>query len=99
MLHVPDPTVIFQRLGDGAVLFSPKTEIYFGLNEVGARIWELMPQARGSVDDIVRVLVEQFPDAPEATIRGDVAELLEDLQRAGLVLVPGSSTIDGSTLP
>ena len=45
MLPTPLPTVIFQRIDDGAVLFAPATEVYFGLNEVGAKIWQLLPPA------------------------------------------------------
>lgn len=86
MLPSPVPSVIFQKLGDGAVLFSPATEIYFGLNEVGARIWELLVPASTSVDDICGALAREYPEVPADVIRGDVEDLLEDLLREKLIV-------------
>jgi hypothetical protein len=88
MLPLPEPAVIFQKLGDGAVLFSPSTEIYFGLNEVGARVWELLPPVSASVDDICAALSREYPEVPIETIRTDVGELLENLRREKLVTLP-----------
>jgi hypothetical protein len=96
MLPSRDPTVIFQKLGDGAVLFLPRTEIYFGLNEVGARVWELLPPVSGRLEDIIRVLLAEYPDATEGVVRADVTDLLADLRRADLVLAPGSAAADDS---
>ncbi len=86
ILPSPLPTVIFQRLADGAVLFAPEIEIYFGLNDVGARVWELLPPASRSLDELCARLAMQYPDAPSAEIRRDVAELLEQLASEGLVV-------------
>lgn len=90
MLPSPEPSVIFQKLGDGAVLFSPSTEIYFGLNEVGARIWELLPPASSSIGGLCAVLATEYPDVPAETLRTDVLELLEDLAREKLVSRPST---------
>ncbi len=85
MLPRPEPTIIFQKLGDGAVLFSPSTEIYFGLNEVGARIWELLAPESTSVEDLCETLAREYPGVPADVIRGDVEDLLQDLLREQLV--------------
>lgn len=90
MLPSPEPSVIFQKLGDGAVLFSPSTEVYFGLNEVGSRVWELLPPASGSIDDLCAALGTEYPEVPAETIRADVLELLEDLAREKLVSRPAA---------
>jgi hypothetical protein len=79
MLPVANPNVIFKALSDGAVLFSTEDEVYYGLNEVGARVWELLPPACATLDEMCAALAGTYPDVDEATIRADVAELLEDL--------------------
>lgn len=84
LLPTPHPTVVFQRLDDGAMLFLPGTETYFGLNAVGAMVWQLLPPARTTLDDVAAELGTQFPDVSIDTIRADVAELLGALTREGL---------------
>ena len=85
MLPAPDPAVIFRTLPDGAVLLHTATEVYYGLNSVGARVWELLPPASGDLDDLCRRLSAEYPDASVAEIRADVAGLLSELRHAGLV--------------
>lgn len=86
MLPAPNPDVIFRSLADGAVLFSTSEEVYFGLNEVGSRIWELLPPARQTLDELCTELQAEYPDVEAATLRADVEELLGELQEFGLVV-------------
>ena len=96
MLPVAEPSVIFQKVADGAVLFAPSTEIYFGLNEVGARVWQLLPPASRTLDEVCAALSAAYPAIPVETIRQDVDELLADLAKEGLVRVTGTpDAIDG----
>lgn len=76
--------VIFQRVSDGAVLLSTDGEIYYGLNEVGAEIWEGLTRRR-DVDAICEELQDRHPGVGEDRIRSDVTELLEELEGAGLL--------------
>jgi hypothetical protein len=78
------PTVVWVKLPDGAVLFAPETEVYYGMNPVAASVWELLPES-ANLDTLCALVQERFPDAPLDQIRVDVAALLEDLERAGLV--------------
>ena len=96
MLPSPVATVIFQRIDDGAVLFEPQTEVYFGLNEVGARVWLLLPPATTTVVQLCDRLASEYPDVPAATIRADVEELLAQLQTEGLVSAPIGGQSDGA---
>lgn len=84
MLSRPHPGVVFQKLEEGAVLFAPATELYFGLNDVGALIWELLPQAR-SLDELCATIHSRFPDVTVDVIRADVDELLGHLLAEGLL--------------
>ena len=85
MLPTRAQSVVFQRIDDGAVLFAPATEIYFGLNEVGARVWELLPPTCQTLDDVVARLAQDYPDVPREALRGDVEELLTQLMSEDLV--------------
>lgn len=40
-LPVPSPSAIFKPLPEGRVIFLTDTEVHFGVNTLGARIWEL----------------------------------------------------------
>lgn len=86
MLPSPHPAVMFQTVGDGAVLLHTQDEIYFGLNGVGARVWQLLPPTCVEFDDICANLAATYPGADAATIRADVDELLSQLRGHGLVV-------------
>lgn len=94
-----NPTVIFKLMADGAVLFAPATEIYFGLNEVGARIWQLLPEAGGSMDVLCDRLAEHYPDVSRETLRADAQELLDSLVAEGLAAPSGSGAADVEARP
>ena len=85
MLPTRNPKVIFKALSTGAVLYSTEEEVYFGLNPVGVRVWELLPPAQQTLDEVCRVLASEYPEVTEDVIRADVAELLDELLRLGLV--------------
>jgi hypothetical protein len=70
---------ILLRLDDGG---------YYAIDEVGAAIWELCDGIR-AVGEIVSILCAEF-DAPEATIRADVLEFVEDLRRERLLVDVGA---------
>lgn len=85
--HLPSPApgAIFRRLPEGGVLFSTDTEVYFGVGTVGARIWELLPPATRTVEEMVAVLASQYHDVPASQIRADVERFLSELLSNGLV--------------
>jgi hypothetical protein len=71
-------------LVDGdTVMFSAKHGAYFGLDEVGTRIWDLLEQPR-SLEDVCATLCSEF-DVDAATCRRDVSALVEEMRRASLV--------------
>ena len=67
---------VLLRLADGG---------YYSLDEVGAMIWDLCDGQR-AVGEIVAMLCAEF-DAPEATVRADVLEFIDDLRRERLLVV------------
>jgi hypothetical protein len=83
-LPVPRPTVVWINLPDGAVLFSPETEVYYGLNNVGAVIWEQLLEGVPSLELLCEAVHERFPGATPEQVRADVLELLSDFSTNGL---------------
>jgi hypothetical protein len=72
-----------------AVILNLKSGVYFGLNEVGARIWALLQSARPhTVGEIEAAIAAEFEVAPEECAR-DVRSLLEQFYAAGLLEVSG----------
>jgi len=77
--------VLFQEVGGEMVLLDLESEQYFGLDAVGARIWSLLSEGRGT-GEIVDALFEEY-EVERATLEYDVEVLLKDLLEAGLVKV------------
>lgn len=99
MLPIANADVIYRALSDGGILFSTTGEVYFGLNSVGAQVWELLPPKCETVEELVSELARVHADVSPATIRKDVDELLGELLRHGLLIsrVPARSDITGKT--
>jgi hypothetical protein len=85
LLPIPSPAAIFRPLPEGGVLFSTETEVYFGVGVVGARIWELLPPATRSVEEMVSILASQYRDVSAGQIRTDVERFISELLSNGLV--------------
>src|SRR5258707_13635341 len=66
-----------------AVILHLKNGVYYGLNEVGARVWALLQQAR-PVAEIEATIVAEFDVAPEQCA-ADVRALLEQFHSAALI--------------
>jgi hypothetical protein len=82
---VASDEVLMQAVGDEVVLLDLASERYFGLDPVGTRIWELLPECQ-DLSDILTNLCEEF-DAEPARIEHDLLTLVQDLSEAGLVKV------------
>ncbi len=55
----------------------------FVLNEVGAFIWDLLPEA-GTAEDLCRAVLGEY-DVTEETAMADVQEFLEMLQKLDII--------------
>lgn len=86
LLPLVSPNVIYRALDDGGILLSTTDEVYYGLNLVGVRVWELLPPALSTVDELCLALESTYPDVDRDTIRADVAAMLADLTALGLVV-------------
>ena len=77
------PDVLHQALGGETVLLNLANENYFGLDEVGTRIWEMLA-VTSSLPDVVTRLLAEYDIAP-AQLRDDVERLVNQLTEAALV--------------
>ena len=75
--------VLFQPLGDEAVLLNLNDSRYYGLDDVGRRMWELLAEHR-STEPVVQQLLREY-DVEEQVLRADLATLIEKLKAAGLI--------------
>jgi hypothetical protein len=72
-------------LAGEVVILDVEGGVYFGLDGVGAKIWELL-QAPRSISEIIELLAPQY-DVARDIFAADVQELLEDLAGRGLIEV------------
>lgn len=65
------------------IILNLEDGVYYGLNEVGAKVWELIQEEK-HVSDVCRQIQEEY-DVDEETCRTDVVRLIEELREIGLV--------------
>ena len=75
--------VLSQEVNGETVLLDLEGEYYFGLNEVGTRIWQLL-QCESSVSEALDTLSGEY-DVNREQLESDVGELLHKLTEAGLL--------------
>lgn len=69
---------------DGEVtLLDPRSGVYFGLQDVAARVWELLGD-RPTLESLVHALTQEF-DVPAEVCSQDVRALLDELGTRGLI--------------
>jgi coenzyme PQQ synthesis protein D (PqqD) len=73
------PGVLFRDLAGEAVLLDPAAGIYFGLNEVGTRAWNLLGAGAGATLAAVHAALAAEYDAPPEKIWDDLLALVRDL--------------------
>jgi hypothetical protein len=79
----PRDGVIAKMVGTEMVLLDYDRGIYYGLNPVGARLWQLLAGGE-ALDAVVERLAGEY-DVERSTLEADVAALLRDLESKQLV--------------
>jgi hypothetical protein len=83
---IPD-NVVARDLAGEAVLLHLGTGIYFGLDSVGARMWQLLAEHQ-STEVVVPLLLQEF-DVDEHQLRPDIEALVAQLLVHGLLIAAG----------
>lgn len=82
------PDVLHQELGGETVLLNLANESYFGLDEVGTRVWQVLAETH-SASDVITRLVEEY-EVSSDQLRLDVEKLVSEMVDAGLVTIDSS---------
>jgi hypothetical protein len=91
MKLTPNSTVMIAKdvvscnLVDEAAILNLKDGVYYGLDPVGARIWNLIQQPR-QINDILQTLLDEY-DVEKILCENDLMELLEQLIEKELVKI------------
>jgi hypothetical protein len=83
---VARPDQISAELPDEMVILSLATGKYFGLNPVGAQIWEWIQQPR-SVAELRDLVLERYADVDTKRCVQEVIDLLQQMEVASLIEV------------
>ena len=78
--------LLSSQLNDNTAILNVQAGTYYGLNEVGTCVWELLTQAPASLEHIREHVMAQF-DVDEPTCTNDLNRLLNELVREKLVNV------------
>lgn len=82
--------VVFRDLDDETVLLHLGTGVYFGLDPVASRIWQLLVECR-PLPEIVEQLVAEY-EVSESVCARDLADFMAALRREELIAVDGGPT-------
>lgn len=75
--------ILLQEVSDEMVMLNLADGQYYGLNEIGARIVQLMSQGE-DMASITLTLLEEF-DVERTVLERDVQKLIDDLQEHALI--------------
>ncbi len=75
------------RVGDEATILNLRNGAYYGLNPVGARVWDLIQQPK-TVADLRDTLIAEY-DVDPARLESDILELVTQLSENKLVEISG----------
>ncbi len=81
-VRVPED-VVSRAVAGETVILDLASGNYFGLDDVGTRVWDLLVR-HGDSDVAVRALLDEFA-VDEPTLRRDVEKLVAELAAEGLV--------------
>ncbi|HKS82435.1 MAG TPA: PqqD family peptide modification chaperone [Candidatus Acidoferrales bacterium] len=76
-------------LDDESAILNLKNSVYYGVNAVGTRVWNLLQQPR-SVSELRDALLEEY-DVEAERCEQDLLDLLEKMRVEGLIEVRASA--------
>ena len=86
---IVENNVLFQEIGGEVVLLDIESGEYYGLNEVGSRIWTLIQEGQGA-SGILSTMLKEY-DVSEKLLASDIEQFLFKLQAKGIIHLNGSS--------
>jgi len=83
------PEVISQEVSGETVLLDLESENYFGLDEVGTRIWQLLKET-SDLRAVYSTLLEEY-EVEEERLQTDLAALLTEIAGLGLITLEAAA--------
>lgn len=88
MIFEKDGSMVFRKIEDETILVPIRNKVgdlqdIYVLNEVGARVWELLDGKRG-IEKITNIISSEYDIMPDETER-DIMDFIEDLKSIGAV--------------
>jgi hypothetical protein len=93
---VATPEQVSCPLGEEAAILNLKNSVYYGMNPVGARVWELLKQPK-SVGELRDVLLDEY-EVDQERCEIDLLALLGTMRDEGLIVVRDSPFVSSATL-
>ena len=81
-ISIPDGVMVRELEGE-AVLLNLNSESYFGLDDIGTRMWMALTES-GSIEMAYEALLAEYEVEPEQ-LRADLGTFIEKLSEASLV--------------
>lgn len=82
--YKPSPRIAWRKVEEEAVLLDLDTSVYYSLDPIGCRIWELLEKKK-DVPAIVAAIRSEY-DVAEDRARKDVEKLVQGLLRKKLLV-------------
>jgi hypothetical protein len=79
----PNEAVVAAEVGEELVLLNVESGVYFGLDPIGTRVWQLLTEGADEDTLVARLLAEY--EVTEEILRADLTVLFEQLVERGLV--------------
>jgi len=77
--------VLFQQINNECVLLDMDSEQYYGLDDIGARMWQVLSED-GNTEKALTLLLAEY-DIDENTLRQDLSNLITELGNVKLISV------------
>jgi hypothetical protein len=71
------------KIGEEMVMMSVESGVYLGVNEVGARVWEMIEEPK-ELSELCAGLAAEF-EVTDEVCRAEVESFLADLEKRGAV--------------
>ena len=81
-ISIPDG-VLVQELEGESVMLNVNTENYYGLDEVGTRMWAVLREAP-SIHQAIDILLNEY-DVERATLERDIEKFIRQLVKKKLI--------------
>jgi len=75
--------ILFHEVGGEAVILNLESGKYYGLDELGTRMWALLSEY-GAIEPVVNALLAEY-EVEEEQLRSDLLKLINDLSSHGLL--------------